>query len=421
MKRLIPLCFVLSAGCASHPPAIRLREAQARNSQAAPSTPAAAAASEPTGAQGLSPRQALTREVKEPLTRTRVESQEAAFRGEVLAVSEPTVETQSNGVSLLTLPMGSHVPISCFLYPNPIDAGAAARLLIESLLEKVKLESVRATDVKAYAGSPALYLDADYSHQGKVGRLKVMVHADPVLAKACVHDALGYSQTFQRVTESVATGVLSTAQEQPVPPYYSEVQVARVGEQVIGFQTFALFKAQEGGILFEENSTLVSPGAPPQVRYQDTSRQEHSNETGAVVSKSYSKRLGDAPAEQARVRREQDGSYVLEGQLDGKDVHTRMGGELLSVVGFAQRVREGLLKNGTPVEAAMWIPANQPSSPTPVVMKPRTGAGPRSATMEMGSLSTHVELDDHGFIERQELPAGKTSLVIERISRTGTP
>jgi hypothetical protein len=112
---------------------------------------------------------------------------------------------------------------------------------------------------------------------------------------------------------------------------------------------------------------------------------------------------------------------VLEGQLDGKDVHTRMSGELLSVVGFAQRVREGLLKNGTPVEAAMWIPANHPSSPTPVVMKPRTGAGPRSATMEMGSLSTHVELDDHGFIERQELPAGKSSLVIERISRTGTP
>ena len=233
MKRLTSLFLLLCAGCAttSSPPA-----------PPAPSTPPA-----PAPSAGLTVRQALAREVGEGLTRTPVESPEASFRGEVLAAGPVEVNKHPNGITLLTVPLGTGTPLTCFLYPQPIDAAAAARLLVQSLLDDVQVERVRATDVKSFAGIPALYVESDFARGERVGRLKVMVHADPVLPKACFHDELGYTQTFQRVTASVAAGLSSTAAEPAVAPSFSDVQVLRVGELVLGYQHTALFRAQAGG------------------------------------------------------------------------------------------------------------------------------------------------------------------------------
>ncbi|WNG33862.1 hypothetical protein F0U61_09630 [Archangium violaceum] len=411
MSRLRLLLVLASAGCAANAPSTHAGEAQARPKPAA----------SPVPEEGLTPRQALAREVTASLPRTRVASQEAPFQGEVLAAGTPGVERRPNGVVIFTVPIGTASPVTCFFYPNPIDAGAAARSLFESLLEGVTLERVRATEVKAFRGSPALYLEGDFSQDGQVGRLKVMVHADPVLPKSCFHDEMGYAQTFLRVTESVATGLSSTAKEQPVEPYFSDVQVTRVGNQVLGFQSSALFGAKAGGTIFEGSTTLVRPGSPTELQFLDTNYWEQTDAEGMLVVKSYSKRVNDAVTAQVKLRREQDGSYAVEGQLADKDVQARLNGELLGEVGLAQRLRDGLLKGGEAVEAAMWVAPANPSAPTRVVFRPRTGAGPRAATMEAGSISVSVVLDAHGFVERMETPAGGATLMQERISQTGAP
>ncbi|WP_245814464.1 hypothetical protein [Cystobacter ferrugineus] len=421
MNRLTPLIVLLSAGCAANPPAIRLSEAQARNSAAAAASKPAVDPSQSTPVEALTPRQAMARELQNPLPRARVESPEAFFRGEVLAAGTPEVNKRPNGVVILTLPIGTATPITCFFHPEAIDAGATAKVLIESLLEDVKLERVRATDVKAFANSPALFLEADFVQDDKVGRLKMVVHADPVLPKTCFHDEMGYVQTFQRVTESLATGLSSTAEEQPVPPYFSDVQVMRVNDVVLGFQYAALFHAKSGGTVLETNTTMVRPGTPATLQYQDTSIQEWVDDKGVLQSKSYHKRLGQEITAQVRAERQEDGSYGVEGSMGGKDVKARLSGELLGEVGIALRVRDGLLKGGAKLETAMWIPPSDASAPTRVVVSPRAGAGPRSATMEMNQMSVNVEFDVHGFTERMEAPAGGASFVTERISQTGTP
>jgi hypothetical protein len=339
----------------------------------------------------------------------------------VLAAGTPEVMKRPNGVVILTVPIGTAAPVTCFFYPNPIDAGAVARLLFESLLEGTTLERVRATEVKAFTGSPALYLEGDFTQDGQVGRLKVMVHADPVLPKSCFHEQMGYARTFLRVTESVATGLSSTAEEQPVAPYFSDVQVTRVGNQVLGFQYTALFGARTGGSIVEASSTLVRPGSSAELQFQDTNLWEQADAQGVLVGKRYDKRVNDAVTAHVELRREEDGSYTVEGQMAGKDVRARLSGELLGEVGVAQRVRDGLLKDGGTVEAAMWVAPSNPSAPTRMVFRPRAGAGPRAATMEAGSMSLNVVLDAHGFVERMEMPAGGATLVQERLSQTGEP
>ncbi|WP_223760711.1 hypothetical protein [Myxococcus sp. RHSTA-1-4] len=348
------------------------------------------------------------------------------FRGTVLAAGTPEVVKHPNGSTLLTLPIGTSVPVTCLFYPQPIDAGAAARSLLESILDEFTLQQVRATEVKSLAGSPALYLEGDFTRgtgsTAQAGRVKMMVHADPVLPKACFHDELGYARSFLDVTEAIATGLTSTAPEQPVAPYYSDVQVMRVGGVAFGFQYTALFGSKMGGSILEVSTTMVRPGTPAQFQFLDTNTTEHADTEGVLVSKSYTKRVNDTVAANVRLRREQDESYNVEGQMAGKDVQARLGGELIGEVGLAARLREGLLKGqGNALEAMLWVPPADASAPTRVVVRPRAGAGTRAATMELGAVSVSVELDAHGFPQRMELPAGSATVVQERLSQAGEP
>ncbi|MBN1209679.1 MAG: hypothetical protein JXB05_32825 [Myxococcaceae bacterium] len=417
-SRLFLLLAGLSAGCAANAPATRSPGTETRPAPTAP----------PAASQGLTPREALAREVSAPLQRQPVaaEGVPVPFQGEVLTAGTPEVVKRPNGVTIVSLPIGTAEPVICLFYPAPIDAGAAARSLFESLLDDVTLERVRATEVRALAGSPALYLEGDFTRGTapavQVGRLKLMVHADPVLPKACFHDELGYAQTFLRVTESIATGLVSTSEKQPVPPYFSDIQVMRVGNQVLGFQYTALFSSKGGGTLLEASTTLVRPGSPAELQFQDTSLMELADTQGVLVSKRYAKRVNQAVTASVSLSRAEDGGYGVEGQVAGKDVQAKLSGGLLGEVGLASRLREGPPKSGgEAIEAAMWVPSANLTTPTRVEVRPRTGAGPRAATMVMGPLALDVELDTYGFVERMEVPVGGATMVQERLSRTGEP
>jgi hypothetical protein len=406
------LSAVLLTSCAANTPATR-----------AESAPAPSA---PTKGEPRTIREALARELTEPLPRKPVEGEGVHFRGTVPTAGAPELMKHPNGSTLLTVPIGTSVPITCLFYKEPIDAGAAARNIFESLMDGLTLQKVRTTAIKAYAGSPAMYLEGEFTRgtgeATKVGVIKVMVHADPVLPKACFHDELGYTQTFLDVTGSIATGLTSTVTEQPVAPYYSDVQVMRVGEVPLGFQYTALFGAKTGGSILEVSTTLVSPGAPAKLVYVDSTTVEQADTAGVLVSKSYAKRVNTTTAAKVSLRRQEDGSYNVEGQVDGKDTQARLTGELIGEVGLAARLREGLLKGqGTPLEAMLWVPPANASAPTKVVVRPRAEAGARAATMELGPMSLKMELDAHGFPQRTEVPSGSATVVQERLSQTGEP
>jgi hypothetical protein len=413
LPRLTVLSAMLLTSCAANTPATRAESAPA---------PSAPAKSEPRTI-----REALARERTEPLPRKSVESAEGVhFRGTVPTAGALELMQHPNGSTLLRVPIGTSVPITCLFYPKPVDAGAAARNLFESIMEGFTVQKVRATAVKAYAGSPALYLEGEFTQgtgeAAKVGVIKVMVHADPALPKTCFHDELGYTRTFLDVTGSIATGLTSTAPEQPVAPYYSDVQVLRVGELPLGFQYTTLFGANTGGSILEVSTTLVSPGAPAQLVYVDSTTVEQADTAGVLVSKSYAKRVNTTTSAKVSLRRQEDGSYNVEGQVDGKDTQARLTGELIGAVGLAARLREGLLKGqGAALEAMLWVPPADASAPTKVVVRPRAEAGARAATMELGPMSLKMELDAHGFPQWTEMASGSATVIQERLSQTGEP
>ncbi len=414
LPRLTFLSAVLLAGCATTAPATRTEPA------ATPTAPAAA-----TG-KPRTIREALARELTAPLPRKPLEAEGIPFRGTVSASGTPEVMKHSNGTIVLTFPIGTGVPVSCLLYPQPIDAAAAARSLLETLLEEHTLQTARTTHVKALAGSPALYLDADFTMgtgaDQKVGRLKVMVHADPVLPKACFHDELGYTQAFLDVTESLAKGLKSTAPEQPVAPYFSDVQVVRVGEVPFGFQYTALFGAKTGGSILEVSTSMVKPGTSAQLHFVDTNLTEQADTSGTIVSKSYAMRDNGTVVSNVRLSRREGGSYGVEGKMAGKDVQARLDGPLVGEVWLAERMRESLQKGqGEPVEATMWQAPASATTSTKVVVRPQPEAGPRTVSVEHRSMTMKMELDPHGFPVRVEVPAGTATVIQERLSQTGEP
>ncbi|WP_205525633.1 hypothetical protein [Pyxidicoccus trucidator] len=80
------------------------------------------------------------------------------------------------------------------------------------------------------------------------------------------------------------------------------------------------------------------------------------------MKKSYAKRVNKTVEANVRLRRQEDGSYGVEGQVGGKDVQARLNGEHIGEVGCATRLREGLLKGqGEKLDATMWMPPSKVS------------------------------------------------------------
>jgi hypothetical protein len=231
LRRALLVLVSLCAACASQSAATRA-EAPAE----APPAPAEAAPAEAPPAP-LDVKALFAREV-EPLAPQAFSSPEAGFSGQVEA-SAPVTVLRGEGYTQLTIPVGTDMPLECFVYDERRDAAGTLQGVVQSVGEELTLRMVRPSGVAVLKEAPALFLELVYSSErdGKpsAGHVKLMVHADNSLPVLCTHDEPGYTESFRRIASGLATA-LEPSQPRYPTPRYSEVQVMKVQGLPVGFE-----------------------------------------------------------------------------------------------------------------------------------------------------------------------------------------
>ncbi|HYO71045.1 MAG TPA: hypothetical protein VEU33_33695 [Archangium sp.] len=417
MRLRTTLLLGLLTGCAT-PASSSKTEAPA---EAAP--PPASAESPP--AAGKIDVKALSARELAPLSKQKVSAPDGSFTGEVEAAGAPTLQ-QGEGLLVLSVPLGTGSPLTCFVYSQPVDAGGAIYRLVEMAGQRTALQRVRTTDIRLIGESPAVYAEAQYLvdvPRGKAaGLAKMMVYAHDQVPLVCTHDEPGYSESFKRVTSGLA-GSLESSGETPPAPRYFEFNVIRVQGHPVGFEKRVMRDAAGGGRLTEVESSLFFPRSPRELSVQDTASSELADKDGRLVARDYARASNGALDIQMALKQVQGREYHYEGTHLGKELHGDFTApaDLATEPGTARRVRERFLP-GPDQELTLhyYMPAANPVAPVQQVLR-KGAAGSRELTVEMGPLKATLTLDAQGMGEKLVTSLGGTEMVQERVRASGTP
>ncbi|HYO52361.1 hypothetical protein [Archangium sp.] len=368
---------------------------------------------------------ALASRELEPLSRHQVSAPDGSFTAEVEAAGAPTFQ-QQQGVLVLSVPLGTRGPMTCFVSSEPLDAGGAIYRMVQMAGQRTDLQLVRTTDVRLIGDSPAVYAEAQYlvdMPRGKAaGQVKMMVHTDDQVPLVCTHDELGYSESFKRITSGLAGSLESAAGKQPDPRYF-EFNVIRVQGHPVGFEKRVMRDAAGGSRLTEVESSLFLPRSQKELVARDTVSTELADKDGKLVARDHARATNGELDLQMSLEQVKGREYHYEGKHDGKDLNGTFTApqDLDTEPGAARLVRERLLSGkDKALTLHLYIPSADPVAPVRQVLR-QQAAGSRELKLEMGSLEGTLTMDAQGMVEKAVVPMGGLEMVQERVSVRGAP
>ncbi|PTL79747.1 hypothetical protein DAT35_33655 [Vitiosangium sp. GDMCC 1.1324] len=360
-----------------------------------------------------------------PLTKQQVSAPDGSFTAEVEAAAAPTFQEQQ-GVLVLSVPIGTRSPLTCFVYQEPLDAGGAIYRLVQMAGQRTELQLVRPTDMRLIGDSPAVYAEAQYlvdTPQGKAaGQVKMMVYTHEQVPLVCTHDELGYLESFKRMTSGLASSLKSAA-DKPQAARYSEFSVMRVKGHPVGFEKRVVRDAAGGSRLTEVETSFFFPRSAQELMVQDIVSTELADKDGKLVARDYARATNGELDIQMSLEQVKGREYHYEGKHSGKELSGNFTApeDLASEPGIARVVREQLLP-GKKKELTIQIYSPSASPTAPLAQVLRKEAGEREVSAEVGSIKASLTVDARGLVEKLVMPL-KDDLRVEqeRVSVSGAP
>lgn len=343
-----------------------------------------------------------------------------AWTARILAAASPTV-TQSEGISLVEIPIGSHIPIHCQVFPQDIDAASTLGQVLERVTQSMEVRAVAPWNITVLRETPAAFIDVLYhanTPRGKAaGELKVGLHPAPGMPVLCLHEELGYKKTFEQVMASFATSLETTGKPPPAPEYV-EVQTLKVLEQPVGFQK--RFYEREGAeAKFTTVGSLFLPIAPTNLRLTDGYTIEVIDRNGRLSRATYVEAQGGEIDLNVTIERKKGSVYQYHGDAHGKHVQGEFkvndAQGLASAISTAQRLaRETLKGTSFSFKEAVFMPNIDPEKPVEVTYSRDKTEGPPIVHVETDGLSFSGQVDEQGFFEAFQFPVGNATLTTQR-------
>jgi hypothetical protein len=372
----------------------------------------------------------LAKRERPPAGVQRVTFPDGRYTGEVEGVAAATL-TRQEGFWQVDVPIGTGVPVTCFLYDKPIDAaGGLSKFVgaVRGASKDITVRSLVPTDAGAVGDSAYMAAVLTYTKSAPaglvLGQLKMLVRPDIDAPLLCYHDEVGYSETFKRVVLSLARTL--EAKTRHVPPQYVEIQVARAGEIPVGFDRRTIDNLK--GKKFDETvSCMLLPVSADELNAQDHIVVEQSTLAGRVLLiESLESDAGEITTH-VTVTRKAGREYEVKGTHSGKAISGAFKSKekdgLPSKMLVAGRLRDsfvsGQKRDARELKIEEYQAGLSPLSPVEVIYR---GAGkPGELTILLGTLELTGHVDARGIDDGSSLPMGSVVLRSARVFERGTP
>jgi hypothetical protein len=354
-----------------------------------------------------------------------------------LAVSAPnqawsaTIEARSvrllrhEGAVEIQASLGTEQPLRCFVYDHPIEVGGALAKVFAESQGAVRYERITPMAVTPVGVAPVLIVDALYTTEtagkGALGQLKLAAYGSPSAPAVCVHDELGYTDTFARVVTGLARSLVARAPSTDRNPAYVELHVARLGERAIGYHRRALYREKDRTVA-RLSSAVVMSRAGGQIVFEDADTVLELNAQLRLEKGVWVRAANGAITTHIELERSGPQRYAYKGTHAAEDVRgtfeARDANGLGSELSNAELVKGVLAGRAGATDVEEYHPTIDPRQPTRVHYSKSNTPGHVDVTI--GKMTLAAVPDERGLFRRIVVSAGAAKLVSERAVERGS-
>jgi hypothetical protein len=361
----------------------------------------------------------------EPLAKKAIQIETLSGEAEASGVAKG--ESHENSFQL-TIPVGTESPVECFVYKNAVDPGGTLLMFTREAAKQVDVRLFKVTDVSVVGDYPAVFLEAQYlakTARGQaLGELKTMFYQHPVTPMLCVHDELGYNESFRRVTKGLAAS-LKISDVEVHPTKSVQVYVDKIAGHPAGFSSHVVLSDKSGKMTYLSRSSTFIPRSESNLEISDTVSSEVWDAEGKLLEAVYAGSEGGELNVNMALKKVGPQEYAYKGQHGGKSVAGKF--KTRSKRGLAtDKITTGLvateLLTGKSRELKMeqYHASINPTAPIEVSYKTESKEA-RRIKVVLGPMEGLATADDKGMLEKMEIPVGGLSLSQERIVVRGAP
>jgi hypothetical protein len=125
--------------------------------------------------------------------------------------TEPPQIVENEAGAAVVVPIGTETTIRCFLPKRVAPAADVLENTIRSASSGVQVRSLERSNVALAGVEPATLVDMQYDRvlddTTEPGELKLMLFPRPEGPLLCMHDAIGYRATFERISKGFAASL----------------------------------------------------------------------------------------------------------------------------------------------------------------------------------------------------------------------
>jgi hypothetical protein len=365
-----------------------------------------------------------------PLNDFRIRAANGVIDLHVKASAAPTMKhkktAEGGAYSIVNFQIGGDTEATCHANAGPLDLAH----WVEAVLTEVPttLTEPPTIAVEVVEGHPILLVHTEgIAIVGGVKKRHIAKFAAMHLDRgsvACVHDGVGYEQTFRDLARHIAA---KSKTPDATAPVFRQISVERDGDRVLGFEELRAYRGGENG--GGENGA----GKAGESRQMTLSSAVLSRDDGwttsdaawvgivdakGVVSERSMRRVGKRTAHDMSLLRKAPGLFTYEGSVNGdaKKGSFRARGPLVTRLSRAPAIT-AFLRDGKRKEVAFFH--FDEKEPTAALREVFTREGGGQVAMQDAGKSYHCVLDSDGLCTKVWHDGSTWS--VQRVYSAGNP
>jgi hypothetical protein len=415
VARIAPLLatFGLLVACKPHAPVV------ATAATPAPGPKAAEPAKPAFDFEALLKREAPPRAV------TKLDA--GVLSADVEATSAPQVTTEKGSLHVV-IPTGTTSSIDCYVYDEPKDPASTMSRIIDEVKKTLDVRLFAPTDVFVAGENGALvahaiYL-ADKDGAKAAGQLKLAFYNHPLVPTLCMHDEVGYADTFKRITKRFFETARRSDRELRGTPTSWEVSVVKLDGRPVGVDNRRSYTHAEthlstsvtvSSTLYPRSAVACVPEDSVTTRTVDTS--------GQLLESVHVKASGAEIELNVDLKRVSPAHYTYSGTRSGKAISGKF--ETVDKLGLAtdqmisSNVKRVLLTGkATSFRTEEYSPSIDPTAAVETLYEMESKEQ-RRVRVSFGPIKLSAVVDGDGQAEKVTGNVGSASLSVERLGAGG--
>ena len=339
--------------------------------------------------------------------------------------AKPGEVRKAGDAYIATLDIGGESPIVCEVTPGGIKLADTLRRGFDTWLREVgsgqgqvPMPVIEATDAGALGDVP--FLAVRWRHGP--GALKQLVFFKLGHGVYCSHRGLGYEETFETVTRSLAESFEAPAAE--AVPYFIEIKTASVRGIKLGVAISTLQRGASGGSRAIQTTALIMP-VPGGLHAHDADNVTQLRSDDTLVNATHIILRDGAPAVKIELS-PLGNQWRVEGELEGKKLSATLpaGARPGNWVEQARALRK-ILALENPIGVEHSLPMWTPSRPAELVdmhtkVLAKMSDDEFAAQITVPRFESNVVLDRAtGMPTSAEIPRGEQTIQMQRVRISG--